>query len=73
MGKPVSRPCYSSCPLCGSADIRLGTETLTVARPDGEAVKVPVRRWACPACGERFLTDESREKLDAALALPRGH
>jgi len=32
-------------------------------------VSIRVGRWACPDCGERFLTSDSRRRLDAALGL----
>jgi len=64
-----SEPRYTRCPLCESPDIQLGTERPTVARRNTQSVKLSVRRWACPACGERFLTSESRRRLDNAAGL----
>jgi YgiT-type zinc finger domain-containing protein len=61
-------PEYRACPLCGSRKIALGTEQLTVDRR-GRQVSVQVERWACPNCGERFLTGESRRRLDIAAGL----
>ena len=59
---------YTVCPLCGSTDIDLGKETITVSRKAGEC-RVNLERWACPQCGERFLTERARRKLDVALRL----
>jgi hypothetical protein len=55
--------------LCGSPEIALGAEQLTLSRRDGKRVRVRVRRWSCPNCREKFLTADSRRHLDAALGL----
>ncbi len=64
---------YQRCPLCGSPRIALGREMLQVETKAGRGrlpeVEIAVRRWACPDCGERFLTPEARRELDAALGL----
>ncbi len=64
-----TEPAYRNCPLCDSPDIKLGSERLTVSGHDGKHIRVQVRRWACPDCGERFLTQDSRRRLDLALGL----
>ena len=64
-----TEPTYQECPLCGSKDIALGSEHITVSGPKGEEVRVRVRRWACPGCHEQFLTDDSRRKIDVATGL----
>ncbi|NOT00494.1 MAG: YgiT-type zinc finger protein [Phycisphaerales bacterium] len=58
---------YRHCPLCGRDRIKLVNERLTVRDGTGRDVEVRVRCWTCPDCGERFLTPESRQKLDAAV------
>ncbi len=62
-------PVYRNCPLCQSPDIKLGSERLNLSRRDGSKVAVRVRRWGCPDCGERFLTGDSRRRLDHVLGL----
>jgi YgiT-type zinc finger domain-containing protein len=52
--------------MCGSSRIKLGSETLHIKRGK-TSVRVAVRRWACPACGEKFLTAASRGKIDAMI------
>lgn len=55
--------------MCGSARFRMGTEKLALTRKDGTIREIEVRRWACDACGERFLTEASRGKIDEAYGL----
>lgn len=59
------------CPLCGCPEIKLGFEHVDVRRRAGKNVGLRVRRWACPKCGERFLTADARRQIDAALGLGR--
>jgi YgiT-type zinc finger domain-containing protein len=66
---PRTEPSYRTCPLCGSDGIKLGYEEITVRGRSGDEVRVRVRRWACPGCGERFLTEQSRREIDAAAGL----
>jgi uncharacterized protein with PIN domain len=66
-----AEPVYERCPLCGSPRIKLGFEHVDVPRRTGKSVALRVRRWACPKCGERFLTANARRQIDAALALRR--
>jgi YgiT-type zinc finger domain-containing protein len=64
-----TEPVYRKCPLCGSSRITLATEDITARGPDGREIEVKIRRWACPKCGERFLTRAGSRQLDLALGL----
>ena len=57
------------CPLCGDPNIKLGAERLNLPRRNAEDVQIRVRRWSCPDCQERFLTPDSRRRIDLALGL----
>ena len=60
---------YRRCPLCDGPNIKLSTERLTLSRRDGKDVRIRVRRWLCSDCQERFLTPDSRRRIDIALGL----
>lgn len=60
---------FDWCPLCTSNRIRLGKEKIAVSSPHSEKIELVVERWACPKCGEKFLTDASRRRMDLKLGL----
>ena len=60
---------YEHCPLCGSPEIHLGRETITVSAPTGRAAAINAHRWKCERCGEAFLTPDARRRLDDALRI----
>jgi hypothetical protein len=64
-----AEPVYDKCPLCGSPDIKLGFERVEIERRPAQRIDLRVRSWACPKCGERFLTASARHQIDAALGL----
>lgn len=69
-GRPArTELAYKACPLCGSIAIALRTEVFELGSPSGRIVQLRLRCWACNACGEKFLTDKSRRRLDEAMGL----
>ena len=59
---------FSRCPMCGSKRIKLGHERIAMQR-GSLATRLELDRWACSNCGEKFLTDAARRRLDEKLGI----
>ncbi len=60
---------YDKCPLCGSAEIQPASESIELHPRGRGVIRLTGKCWSCAACGEKFLTAESRRRLDKALGL----
>jgi YgiT-type zinc finger domain-containing protein len=51
------------CAICGLADTRPGTTTVTLEREGSTVVLKGVPALICPNCGEEYLSDTVSERL----------
>lgn len=54
------------CTICGQAEPRAGTRTVTVERDGATLVMKGVPALICPNCGEDFVSEETARRISAA-------
>lgn len=54
------------CTICGQADPRAGTTTVTVERDSATLVMKGVPALICPNCGEDYVSEETARRISAA-------
>ena len=53
------------CAICGLADTRQGTATVTLEREGSTVVLKQVPALVCPNCGEEYISDSVSQRLMA--------
>lgn len=56
------------CTMCGQAEPREGTTTVTVERDGATLVMKGVPALVCPNCGEDYVSEETARHISAAAA-----
>lgn len=56
------------CTMCGQAEPRAGTTTVTVERSGATLVMKGVPALICPNCGEDFVSEDAAKRISAAAA-----
>ena len=56
------------CTICGQAEPRAGTTTVTVERDGATLVMKGVPALVCPNCGEDYVNEETARRISAVAA-----